>query len=144
MAFIANAHAQGGAAMKTISLDVHSGWSQLVAVDSEGQTILETRVETKPEPLRRLVGGIPGPKRVLFEEGPLSALIHDALHGIVDELISSDTTRNALVARSEDSNDLRDARCPYPYAHTNPTTIALQKKSPLEGKGRFCVCFCLL
>jgi transposase len=37
-------------------------------------------------------------------------LIHDALHGIVDELISSDTTRNALVARSEDSNDLRDAR----------------------------------
>jgi transposase len=96
--------------VRTISLDVHSDWSQLVAADANGVVFLETQVETRPEPLRRLIGGIPGPKRVLFEEGPLSALIHDALDGIVQEIVSCDSTRNALIARAEDSNDARDAR----------------------------------
>jgi len=96
--------------VKTICLDVHSDWSQLVAADPNGVVFLETQVETRPEPLRRLIGGIPGPKRVLFEEGPLSALIHDALDGIVQEIVSCDSTRNALIARAEDSNDARDAR----------------------------------
>lgn len=96
--------------MKTVSLDVHSEASQLVAVSSEGEIILEMKVATETEELRRIVGGIPGPKRVVFEQGPLSGMISDALEGVADEIISADATRNALIAKSEKNSDERDAR----------------------------------
>jgi transposase len=96
--------------MKSITLDAHSGESQMVVMSEEGEILIELRVETTPEELRRVVGGVPGPKRVIFEEGPLSAMIHDALEGVADEIISCDPTRNALIARSENSNDEQDAR----------------------------------
>jgi len=96
--------------VKTVSLDVHSEWSQLVVVDEHGEIILEMKVETKPEPLRQVIGGIPGRKRVLFEEGPMSVLIRDALDDLVDEIVSCDPARNALIARAEDKDDERDAR----------------------------------
>jgi transposase len=96
--------------MKIISLDVHSEKCQLVACMADGEIFLETIVPTKTEDLKKVIGAIPGPKRVIFEEGPMSGLIHDALHGLVDELVSSDPTKNALIARAEFSNDEVDAR----------------------------------
>ena len=96
--------------MKTITLDVHSGRSQLSVATERGEIVLELPVETKPEVLRQVIGGIAGPKRVIMENGPLSGLIHDALQGVVEEVISCDPARNALIARAEDSNDERDAR----------------------------------
>ena len=73
--------------MGIVTLDVHAQLCQLVAVTEHraaqgsstgvtrrgGEVIIELQVETRPEELRRVVGGIPGPKRVVFEEGPLSA-----------------------------------------------------------------------
>ena len=96
--------------MKVVSLDVHSESSQLCAVTEDGEVILQMKVETKPEELRRVIGGIPGPLCVVFEEGPLSGMIHDALSDLADEIISCDPSHNALIARSEDKNDERDAR----------------------------------
>jgi len=96
--------------MKVVSLDVHSESSQLCVVTEDGEVILEMKVATKAEELRRVVGGIPGPLRVVFEEGPLSGLIHDALSDLAEEIISCDPSHNALIARSEDKNDERDAR----------------------------------
>ncbi len=97
--------------MKIVALDVHSECSQMtVASEETGEVLLELKVPTRPEDLRRVVGGIPGPKRVLFEEGPMSGLIRDALEGLAEEVVSCDPTRNALVARAEDSSDERDAR----------------------------------
>ena len=96
--------------MKTISLDVHSEWSQMAVVTEDGEISLEMKVQTQGEELRRVVGGVPGPKRVVFEEGPMSALIKDALEGVADEIISCDPGHNALIARAEDSNDERDTR----------------------------------
>jgi transposase len=97
--------------VKTIALDVHKDWTQLTAASEETREILlELKVQTNQEELRRVVSGIPGPKRVVFEEGPMSGLIHDALKGIAKQIISCDPTRNALIARSEDSNDENDAR----------------------------------
>ena len=52
--------------MKTVTLDVHAGTSQLLAVSESGEVLIELQVKTSPEELRRVVGGIPGPKRVLF------------------------------------------------------------------------------
>jgi len=96
--------------MKTVSLDVHSESSQLVAITEGGEVVLELQVATDASELRRIIGGIPGPKRVVFEEGPMSGMIHDALAGIADEIISCDPTRNALIALSEHKTDEGDAR----------------------------------
>ncbi len=52
--------------MKTVALDVHADVSQLALVTKDGEVLLEMRVPTRPEELRRFVAGIPGPKRVVF------------------------------------------------------------------------------
>lgn len=97
--------------MKIIALDVHTEWSQLAAISQEtGEVLLEMKVRTEAEELRRVVSSIPGPKKVLFEEGPMSGLIRDALESVADEVISCDPTKNALVAKSELSTDELDAR----------------------------------
>jgi transposase len=96
---------------KLIPLDVHSEWSQMGVVEEEtGEVILEMKVRTDPEELRRVIGGIPGPKKVIFEEGPMSGMIKDALEGVVSEVVSCDPTRNALIARAEESDDRLDTR----------------------------------
>ena len=91
--------------MKTIALDVHSGCSQMAVMSAEGEILLELRVETKPEELRRIISGVEGPKRVVMEQGPLSAMIHDALKDVADSVISCDAAKNTLI-----SSDERDAR----------------------------------
>ena len=96
--------------MRIVTLDVHAELCQLLAVTEHGEVIIELQVETRPEELRRVIGGIPGPKRVVFEEGPLSGMIYDALKDVADEVISCDPTRNALIAQSEVSDDELDTR----------------------------------
>ena len=95
--------------MKTVALDVHADVSQLALVTKDGEVLLEMQVPTRPEELRRFVAGIPGPKRVVFEEVPMSGLIHDALKDVADEVTSVDPTRNALISRAEDASDEKDA-----------------------------------
>jgi transposase len=96
---------------KIVSLDVHSQWSQLTVISDEtGELLLEMKVRTDPAEMRQVVAGLPGPKKVLFEEGPMSGLLRDALEGVADEVVSCDPTKNALVARSEHSTDELDAR----------------------------------
>jgi transposase len=96
--------------MKTISLDVHAEVSQMSVTTERGEILLEMPVESKPAALRRIVSGIPGPKRVVMENGPLAGLIQDALQGLVEEIVACDPARNALIAQAEDANDERDAR----------------------------------
>ena len=96
--------------MKIVSLDVHTETSQLCLSDEDGTIVLEMQVATQAEALRRVIGGIAGPKCVVFEEGPLSAMISDAVRDLVDEVISCEPAHNALIARAEDANDERDAR----------------------------------
>lgn len=96
--------------MKTVSLDVHAEASQMTVVSKEGEVLFEVKTPTTREALRSLVAGVPGPKRVVFEEGPLSGSLHDWLEDLCEDLISCDGAYNALIARAEDSNDERDAR----------------------------------
>lgn len=96
--------------MKTVSLDVHADASQVAVVSESGEVQFEMKVKTERDALRTIVAGVPGPKRVVFEEGPLSGRLHDWLADLCEETISCDPSRNALIARSEDANDERDAR----------------------------------
>lgn len=95
---------------KLILLDVHADRSALMACEQEsGEIFLELQVPTTRDDLRRVIGGIPGPKRVVYEHGPLAALINDALKDLVDEIVAADPTANALIARAENSWDELDA-----------------------------------
>ena len=96
--------------MKTVALDVHTGRSQMAVISEEGEILIELQVATEPGELRRVVSGVAGLKRVVFEEGPLSAMIHDALKDVADQVVSCDPTRNALIAGADNSNDKVDTR----------------------------------
>lgn len=96
--------------MKVVSLDVHKDASQLTVMDERGEVQLEMKVATQAEALRSVIGGIGGPKRVVFEEGPLSGMVYDAVKDLCEEVTSCDPAHNALIAQAEDSNDERDAR----------------------------------
>ena len=98
-------YGKGGDPVKTVvALDVHSELCQLVAASEEtGEVFLELKVPSTVENLRRVIEGITGSKRVVFEEGPLSGMIKDALEGVAEKIVSCDPTRNALIARSEHS-----------------------------------------
>jgi hypothetical protein len=99
---------KGGAPMRaprwqTILFDVHSGKSQMLVTSSTGEVLAETQVSTTKRALRRAVRTVPGPRRVIFEEGPLSALIHDALKDLVEEIISSNCQTLTCGGRCEAS-----------------------------------------
>ena len=78
--------------------------------DENGRTLMQMRVPTDPDRLRQAVEAICAPRCVIFEEGPLSALVCRALEGVADRIVSCDPTHNALIALDEASNDERDAR----------------------------------
>jgi len=96
--------------MKTIALDVHSRFSQMTVVSEHGEQLLELQVATTAKELRRVVAGVGGEKQVVMEEGPMSAMIVEALEGVADKVVSCDPTRNALISRADHSDDKHDAR----------------------------------
>jgi transposase len=96
--------------MNTVSLDVHTERTQLCVSSPDGVVLLEKIVPTTREALRRELGAIPGPKKVVFENGHLAGMIVDAVSDIAEEIIACDATRNTLISTAEDSNDRNDAR----------------------------------
>ena len=46
-------------------------------MSESGHMQFEMKVKTEREAPRTIMAGVPGPKRVVFEEGPLSARLHD-------------------------------------------------------------------
>ena len=96
--------------MLTVSLDVHSGTSQMAVVGEKGEWIVEMKVATTRTALAEAVDAVGDPKRVVYEQGPLARLVEDALAGRCEELICSDPSHNALIACAEDASDERDAR----------------------------------
>ncbi len=98
------------ASPKVVVMDVHASECELLVCEETGEILLELRVPTTREELRRVIGGIAGVKRVVFEQGPLAGLIKDALRDLVGEIVAADPTQNALIARAENASDELDAR----------------------------------
>lgn len=96
--------------MNTVALDVHSEWCQMAVISDSGDVLQEMRVRSRAKDLRSAVKKVKGPKRIVFENGPLSGMLCDAFRGLAKEVVSCDVVRNALISRAEDSNDERDAR----------------------------------
>ncbi|MCK6470616.1 MAG: transposase, partial [Planctomycetes bacterium] len=119
--------------MKTVALDVHTGRTQISVSSPDGHILLEKIVETKADCLRREIGAIQGPKRVVFENGHLSGMIFDAIQGVAEEIISCDPTQNALVARADDSNDRQDARRLGTLARANALSPVFVPPEPFRS-----------
>lgn len=96
--------------MNVVSLDLHAEATQMFVRDEDGKVLREMRIPTSREQLRRAVADVPGEKCVVFEEGPLASMVSAAVEDIAEEVVSCDPTRNALIARDEDSDDESDAR----------------------------------
>ena len=98
------------ASPKTIVMDVHASECQVLACTEDGEVLLELRVPTTREDLRRVVKAVPGARTVVFEHGPLAAVIKEWLQDLVEEVIAADPTRNPEIARAESASDELDAR----------------------------------
>jgi hypothetical protein len=96
--------------MHIISMDLHTGKTQFCVTNAAGKVLCEKALETRRDCLRQAVAGIPDPKEVVFENGPLAGFVMDALEGLDLKIIAADPTRNALISQAEDSDDRRDAR----------------------------------
>jgi transposase len=96
--------------MKSVTLDVHRGKTQFTVSLETGEVVAERVVKTKASVLKREVANVPGPKRVVLENGGWAAWIYDAVKDVADEVIVCDPTRNKLISEAEDSDDRRDAK----------------------------------
>jgi len=95
--------------MKHIGMDLHSSTTDVCVRNGRGVIILQKRIATSKVELKKLVEGIPGPKRVIVEESQLSDWAARVLTAHVDEVIRCQPRFNRLISASEDKCDKKDA-----------------------------------
>jgi transposase len=94
---------------KYIGLDVHQATISAVVLDSSGQLVMESIVETKAATLLQFVHGLRGSLHVTLEEGTCAGWLHDLLQPHVAQVLVCDPRKNALL-KAGNKNDRIDAR----------------------------------
>jgi hypothetical protein len=80
-----------------------------VVLDSTGQLVMESIVETKAATILQLLRGWRGSWHVTLEEGTCAAWRHDLLKPHIAEVVVCDPRKNALL-KAGNKNDRIDAR----------------------------------
>jgi transposase len=93
-----------------IAWDVHSISCEGGYVDSRGQEKGSWSKPTSIPALVEAIESVPRPRKMVIEEGPLSDYLCRNLREHVDEMVSSDPHRNALIAKEGDKDDGIDWR----------------------------------
>jgi hypothetical protein len=94
---------------KYIGLDVHQAMISAVVLDSTGQLVMESIMETKVATILQFMHGLRGSLHVTLEEGTCAAWLHD-LHKLhVTKVLVCDPRKNALL-KAGSKNDRIDAR----------------------------------
>jgi transposase len=96
--------------MQFIALDVHSSFCEGGYIDASGRERGAWRTPTSILELVKEIEGVPRPRKLVIEEGPLSDWLARNLREHVDELVSADPHRNALIAKEGDKDDGIDWR----------------------------------
>jgi transposase len=91
-----------------IALDVHCAFCEGGYLDQHGQVKRRWRTATSIPPLIEVIEQVPRPRSLVIEEGPLSDWLVRHLAGHVDEMVSCDARRNALIAKDGDKSDAID------------------------------------
>jgi transposase len=94
---------------KYIGLDVHQATISAAVLDSTGQLMMESIVETKAATILQFVHGLRGSVHVTLEEGSCAAWLHDLLKPHVAKVVVCDPRKNALL-KAGNKNDRIDAR----------------------------------
>jgi transposase len=92
-----------------IALDMHRAFIEMAVVDGRGRVVRRERVATTILGIEMLLEGIPRPRWLTFEEGPMSGWLYRHLRNLVDKLVVCDARRNRLVSKDSDKDDPIDA-----------------------------------
>ena len=92
-----------------ISLDVHCEFSEMAVVTRSGRLTKRHRCATAIPPLVEAIGGVPRPRYVTFEEGPLADWLCRHLSPHADQVLVCEPRRNHLIAKDSDKDDPIDA-----------------------------------
>ena len=95
--------------VKYIGLDVHQATISAAVLDSAGQLLMESIIETKAATILQFVHGLRGSVHVSLEEGTCAAWLHDLLKRHVADVLVCDPRKNALL-KAGNKNDRIDAR----------------------------------
>jgi transposase len=93
-----------------IALDVHSSFCEGGYIDESGREKGAFRTPTSIPELLGAIEKVPRPRKLVMEEGPLADWLIRHLQDHVEELVSCDPYRNALISRDGDKDDGIDWR----------------------------------
>ena len=91
-------------------MDVHSGFCEGGWIDDRGTERGSFKTPTAIPELVEAIERVPRPRRLVIEEGPLSDWLCRNLSEQVEEMISCDPYRNALISRDGEKSDALDWR----------------------------------
>ena len=94
---------------KYIGLDVHQATISAAVLDSTGQLVMESILETKAATILQFIHGLRGSLYVTLEEGTCAAWLHDLLKPQVRKVLVCDPRKNALL-KAGNKSDRIDAR----------------------------------
>src|SRR6202158_6050584 len=89
---------------KYIGLDVHQATISVAVMDSRGQVVMESILETKAATILEFLAGLRGTLSVTFEEGTWAAWLYDVLKPHVDKLVVCNPRKNALLKDGNNSD----------------------------------------
>src|ERR1700687_3707344 len=94
---------------KYMGLDVHQATISVAVMDSTGEVIMESILETKAATILEFFAGLRGTLSVTFEEGTWAAWLYDLLKPQVDELVVCNPRKNGWL-KDGNKSDRIDAR----------------------------------
>ncbi len=92
-----------------IAADTHCKETELVVATQTGRITRRTRCPTTIPMLREFIEGVPRPRYLAFEEGPMADWLHRNLRPAVDGITVCEPRRNHLIAKGGDHDDPIDA-----------------------------------
>jgi transposase len=92
-----------------IGLDVHCSFCELAVIDGQGRLVERGRCVTSISAIVAAMAGVPQPRRIVFEEGPLADWLLRNLRAEAKEVCVCDPRRNRLIALDGDKDDPLDA-----------------------------------
>src|SRR5689334_8879360 len=95
--------------IKYIGMDVHKEAVVIAVLNSTGQLVMESIVETKASSILQFMHGLQGELHVTWEEGTWAAWLYDMLQPQVARVLVCDPRRNALLKEGSKSDKV-DAR----------------------------------
>ena len=92
-----------------IALDTHCAFTVAAIVNGTGALVRRHKLATQIPALRQVIEGLPRPRHVVLEEGPLADWLVRELRPWADAVVACDPRRNALIAKDGDKDDPIDA-----------------------------------